>query len=108
MGTLGTRLVRIVFIVGLLTFLSTGVALAPRQAVARPAVTDGPPGDPNGTGDPTGDDIPSPTPKPTGPTGRQTLAADKNSGIHTLRQGEFFSSYRWNIYFAILVRLGIR
>jgi hypothetical protein len=104
MITLGTRLIRIIFIVSLLTFLSTGVALAPRQAVARPATTGGPDGDPYGNGDPTGDDLPSPTPKP---TGRQVLTAGKDSGTQTLRHG-FGSTNRWNIYFIIMVRLGIR
>jgi hypothetical protein len=107
MMTLGTRLIRIVFILGLLTFLSTSIPLAPRQAAARPVTTGGPDGEPYGTGDPTGDDIPSPTPKPSpkpaAPAPRATV-----SGTHTLRQGISGSTYRWNIYFAILVRLGIR
>jgi len=102
MVTLGTRLIRIVFIVGLLTFLSTSIPLVPRQAVAKPVSTIGPDGEPYGTGDPTGDDLPSPTPKPTGTSKAASFRT------HTLRQGVIGSTDRWSIYFAILVRLGIR
>jgi hypothetical protein len=102
MVTPGTRLIRIVFILGLLTFLSTSVPLAPSQAVARPVTTGGPDGDPYGTGDPTGDDFPSPTPKPTGRAAKATISGT------TLRQGAYTSTNRWSIYFTILVRLGIR
>ena len=105
MMTLGTRLIRIVFIVGLLTFLSTSVPLAPRQAAARPISTGGPDGNPYGTGDPTGDDLPSPTPKPTGTAAKATVQI---SGSHTLRHGVIGPTDRWSTYFAILFRLGIR
>jgi hypothetical protein len=105
MVTPGIRLIRIVFIVGLLTFLSTSVALEPRRAVAKPYGTGGSTGEPYGTGDPTGDDVPSPTPKP---SARLALGAGQLSGTHTLRQRGFSSTDRWNTYFLILVRLGIR
>jgi hypothetical protein len=103
MTTLRARLLRIGVILGLLAFLASGVSIEPQQAMARPAGTGGPDGEPYGTGDPTGDDIPSPTPKPT-----LMAAKVEVTGSQAQRQGSFTSLDRWNIYVHLLVRLGIR
>ena len=108
MVTFRTRLTRIGFLLGLLAVLAYGTSLEPSQALARPAGTGGPDGEPY-TGDPTGDDLPSPTPKPTGRSAKLGLeGVDTGKGVLTLRYGGFDSTDRWSLYFRILVRLGIR
>jgi hypothetical protein len=101
MNALRTRLIRFGSILALITFLASGIVIEPRQAIARPAPTGGPDGNPYGSGDPTGDDLPSPTPKPNG----QNFQL---AGSPTRAQTSFKRFDRWSIYFRILIRLGIR
>ncbi len=103
MVTWRIRLIRTGFLLGLLALLAAGTSLSPQQAVARPVFSGGPGGTPTGTGDPTGDDLPSPTPKPT---------AQRAASMGALKAGTQIrvagTSVRWNVYWSIVLRLGIR
>ena len=106
MMTLRNRLIRFGFLLGLLAVLAFGTSFGPTQALARPAGTGGPDGEPY-TGDPTGDDLPSPTPKPLSRVAKLGVEdTHATKGALVLRY--FDSSNRWSLYFSILVRLGLR
>ncbi len=109
MVTIRTRLNRAGLLFGLIALLASGAAFEPSHAFAKPFNAGGPGGEPNGSGDPTGDDQPSPTPKPTSHAAK--WGGDGSaSGTAALdrRNGGFGSLSRWNAYFRLLIRLGLR
>lgn len=109
MVTVGTRLARIGFLIGLLALLMSGPTLETTQAWARPVSWGGPGDGTGGTGDPTGDDLPSPTPKPTARFGGSALQSTSTGTSAYGTRGIQTSVFgRWSLYIRLLIRLGIR